>query len=113
MYLLAITVYQVGVVMAQVGNVFACRTERISNHKIGWFSNPLLLFGVGFEIFLVILMVYFGPLVNMMNHQSLPLAYWILLALNAPILYGLEKLRKILFKSSQKPDKQPAQGGNK
>jgi P-type Ca2+ transporter type 2C len=112
-YLLAITVYQAGVVMAQVGNAFACRTERSSNHKIGWFSNPLLLFGVGFEIFLVILMVYFGPLVNLMNHQSLPPAYWILLALNAPILYGLEKLRKSLFNTLQKPVNKLTQGGNK
>src|SRR6185503_3347756 len=42
-YLLATTVFHVGVVMAQVGNAFTCRTETESVHRLGWLSNRFLL----------------------------------------------------------------------
>jgi magnesium-transporting ATPase (P-type) len=55
---LAITVYYAGVVMAQVGNAFACRTERNRGRSLGWFSNPSLLRGIAIELAILLALVY-------------------------------------------------------
>ena len=34
------------IVVAQVANVFACRSDRVSLSRLGWFTNPLLLWGI-------------------------------------------------------------------
>jgi len=93
---LAVTVYWVGVVMAQVGNAFACRTERLRGRALGWLSNPGLLVSVMIELILVAALVYFPPLASRFDHVALPIVFWLGLALYAPALYGLDWLRKML-----------------
>jgi len=39
LYLLAVTTFHAGVVMSQVGNAFACRTEKARGRHLGWLSN--------------------------------------------------------------------------
>jgi P-type Ca2+ transporter type 2C len=95
-YLAAITVFHVGVVTAQVGNLFACRSESRNTHRIGWLSSPFLLASIGVEIVLIGLMVYWPPLAKLFEHASIPPVYWVGLFLYAPLLYGLDYGRKIL-----------------
>jgi len=52
------TVFHVGVVMSQVGNVFACRTFKAHNRQQGWFSNPTLLLGVALELVVIWALIY-------------------------------------------------------
>jgi magnesium-transporting ATPase (P-type) len=96
-YLLATTFFHAGVVTCQVGNVFACRSEKNHTHQLGWLSNPLLLASVLVEIILILLMVYVGPLAELLNHAPIPPVYWIGLGLYAPAIYGLERLRKMFI----------------
>jgi Ca2+-transporting ATPase len=91
---LAITVYFAGVVIAQIGNAFACRTEKLRGRMLGWFSNPVLVWGIIMEVGIVFSLIYIQPLARIFDHYPLPLVYWIGLIFYAPILYGLDWLRK-------------------
>ncbi len=95
-YLAAITVFHVGVVTSQVGNLFACRSESRNTRRIGWLSSPFLLVSIGVEIVLMVLMVYWPPLAKLFEHVSIPPLYWVGLFLYAPLLYGLDYGRKII-----------------
>ncbi len=93
-YLLATTVFHVGVVMAQVGNAFTCRTETEKVHRLGWFSNRFLLFGIMIEILLIVFINTFPPLAEAFGQVALTPAYWLGLSLFGPILFGLDRIRK-------------------
>ena len=69
------TVFHVGVVMSQVGNVFACRTFKAHNRQQGWFSNPTLLLGVVLELVVIIALIYVPPLAIAFDHTALPLLH--------------------------------------
>jgi magnesium-transporting ATPase (P-type) len=98
-YPLATTVFHVGVVMAQVGNVFTCRTETERVHHLGWFSNRFLWLAVAVEVLLILAFVYVGPLARAFNHVPLPPFYWVALILFAPVLYGLDWIRKCIARA--------------
>ena len=49
-YLQATTMTFLGIVACQIGTAFAARTERASLRSAGVFTNPLLLWGILFEI---------------------------------------------------------------
>jgi magnesium-transporting ATPase (P-type) len=96
--LTAMTVFHAGVVMAQVGNAFACRSEKLRGRHLGWLSNRLLFGGIAIEITIILALIYIPPLYNIFNHTPLPPQYWIGLALFAPTLYSLEWIRKGFFR---------------
>jgi magnesium-transporting ATPase (P-type) len=93
-YILATTVFHAGVVMAQVGNAFACRSERAHGRQVGWLRNRFLLVGVGAEIILIALLIYVPSLAATFEHQPLPPLYWAGLGLFPFVIYGLDRLRK-------------------
>lgn len=98
--ILAVTVYHAGVVTAQIGNAFACRTEINRGRDLGWLSNRFLLFGIFFEVGLILLLIYFPPLAGAFYHYSLPPVFWVWLLGYAPVLYSLEWVRKRLLQKS-------------
>jgi magnesium-transporting ATPase (P-type) len=91
---MAQTVFYAGVVMSQVGNVFACRTFKAHNRQQGWLSNTTLLLGVILEIAIILALIYIPPLALAFDHVALPLSFWPVLILFAPVLYILEWIRK-------------------
>ena len=82
--------------MAQAGNVFACRTERLSGRRLGWFSNRFLWIGVLVEIAIILALIYIPILARIFDHVPLPWQYWLVLGLYGPILYALDRTRKVL-----------------
>src|SRR5258707_5926626 len=74
-YILATTVFHAGVVMAQVGNAFACRTEKARGRQLGWLRNRFLLAGVAAEMGLILLLIYVPPLAERFEHLPLPAAW--------------------------------------
>jgi Ca2+-transporting ATPase len=92
------TVFHAGVVSAQIGNVFACRTIKAHNRQQGWTSNPLLLAGIALELLLIALLIYVPPLAVAFDHATLPLIFWPVLLLFGPVLYTVEWLRKALVR---------------
>jgi len=107
---LAVMVYFSGVLMAQVGNAFACRSESHRGRYLGWLSNPFLWVGVAIEVILFLVIVLF----NVLSQHSLGILFWIGLALFAPILYGLDWLRKLWLqkRTSNRLSNAKAMGGH-
>jgi magnesium-transporting ATPase (P-type) len=95
---LAITVYYAGVVMAQVGNAFASRTERNRGRFLGWLSNPSLLRGIAIELIILLGLIYIPPLAHLFGHTAIPSALWIGLILFPLIIYSLDWIRKWFFR---------------
>ena len=92
--LLAVTVYHAGVVLAQAGNAFASRSEANRGRSLGWLSNRFLIVGVGAEIGLIIILIYFRSLADIFQHAPLPPVFWLWLGFYPLILYSLEWIRK-------------------
>jgi P-type Ca2+ transporter type 2C len=92
---LAITVYYAGVVMAQVGNAFACRTERNRGRYLGWLSNPTLIRGVIIDIAILLGLIYIAPLANLFGNVPIPAILWVGLAFFPVVIYGMDWIFKM------------------
>jgi magnesium-transporting ATPase (P-type) len=91
---LATTVFFAGVVMAQVGNAFACRTERAGGGKLAWLGNRALVFGVAVEVLIALSLIYLPGLQTAFGLVPIPPAAWLGLVLFAPAVYALDWIRK-------------------
>jgi Ca2+-transporting ATPase len=103
-YLKATTMCLAGIVAAQIGNVYACRTERESIFEIGFSTNRLILFGILTEIILIIVIVYFEPMQKIFNTSSLSLVDWLLLSSFIPVIFFAEEFRKYLIRYKARSD---------
>ena len=99
--LMAVTVFHAGVVMSQVGNAFACRSESTRGKYLGWTSNKYLLIAVFAEIIGIVLMIYWEPLAQKFEHTSLPALYWIGLSMFSLSIYSIEWIRKRIARSAK------------
>ena len=61
-YLRATTMTFAGIVACQVGTAVAARTERASLRSVGLFTNPMLLWGIAFELVFAAALIYVPPL---------------------------------------------------
>ncbi len=97
LYRQATTVTLAAIVCAQVANVFACRSDRLSIFRLGFTNNHLILWGIGIELLLLLAYVY-TPLGNLML-GTLPLPWWAWgpLILGAVGLLGAEEIRKLVI----------------
>jgi sodium/potassium-transporting ATPase subunit alpha len=96
LYRQATTVTFAGIVLAQVANVFACRSDRLSITRLGWFTNPLLVWGIFIELAILTLIAY-TPIGNdIFGTAALPLWIFGPLAFGALILLVAEEARKVL-----------------
>ncbi len=114
LYKEATTVTVAGIVLAQVANVFACRSDHLSVAKLGWFSNRLILWGILTELTIVAFITY-TPIGNQIFGTS-PLPLWIYapLVLGALMLLAAEEARKVLasrLRQSHKPQVTQPVGG--
>jgi magnesium-transporting ATPase (P-type) len=99
-YPLAVTVFFAGVICAQVGNALACRSEVNRGRHIGWLSNRLLILGICVEVVILLILIYFPPLAHLFNNVHLPIIFWAWLLWYAPIIYGLDWLRKLIVRKA-------------
>lgn len=96
LYKQATTATFAAIVITQVANVFACRSDRVSLSQLGWFTNPLLLWGIATELVVLALIIY-TPWGNAIFGTG-PLPAWIFgpLALGALVLLFAEESRKFI-----------------
>jgi Ca2+-transporting ATPase len=95
--LLAVTAFHAGVVLSQVGNAFACRSEILRGRHLGWLSNRFLIAGVMVELSLIMFLIYVPSLASAFNHAPLPGILWLWLLVYPLGLYGAEWTRKLLI----------------
>lgn len=100
-YQQATTMTFLSMVACQVGTAFAARTERASLRSIGVFSNPLLLWGVAFELVLTATLIYVPVCQGLLGTAALP-AKDVLLVLPFPfIVWGADELRRWAIRRRQ------------
>jgi magnesium-transporting ATPase (P-type) len=99
LHLKAITTLFVGIVVMQIANVFACRSEKLSAFKIGFFNNKLILWGIVFELILTCSIIYIPFFQKIFNTIGLGMQEWGILFVFMVIIFFLEELRKKLSRN--------------
>ena len=90
------------VVVTQVGNLFAQRTDRASVFRAGLPANRLLWAGIAVEIALLLAIVYFPPLQRVFGTAGIPLEGWLFILPWAPALLLAEEARKAIVRRREK-----------
>jgi Ca2+-transporting ATPase len=92
----ATTAALAAIVVCQMGNAFACRSERISAFRMGAFSNPLLGIGLGVEAVLLLAVVYLPPLQRVFLTAPFPPLAWLALLAGPAALLAVDEAAKRL-----------------
>jgi Ca2+-transporting ATPase len=90
----ATTVTLAAIVACQDGNVFACRSERISIFRLGFFRNRLIWLGILVEWMLILSIIYLSPLEKIFSTKPPSLWQWLALLICPPLLLIADELRK-------------------
>jgi len=101
LHLKAMTVVFVGIVVMQIANIFACRSEKLYAFKLGFFSNKLILWGILFEIILTCVIIYVPFFQKIFNTIGLGWQEWTILFVFMIAIFFLEELRKKLSNSNK------------
>ncbi|MBF0494307.1 MAG: cation-transporting P-type ATPase, partial [Candidatus Omnitrophica bacterium] len=102
LHLKATTMVFVGIVVMQIANVFACRSERHSVFKIGILGNKLLLWGILFEIVFTIALVYMPFFQKVFATTAIGWKDWAILFAFMVVIFIAEELRKAFMNRKQK-----------
>ncbi len=98
LYRRATTMTLAAIVAAQVGNVFACRTDRESVFRVGLFGNRLVLAGIAAELAVLLALVTLPPLRAAFGLVVPAPAEWMLLLAFPPVVLLLEEARKLVVR---------------
>ncbi|RJS48164.1 MAG: ATPase [Methanobacterium sp.] len=102
LYRLATTMVFAGIVMAQIGTLLACQTTRTSSFQIGLFKNRWIIFGILFELVVLISIIYLPFLQNIFGTEGLGLVEWLYIITFIPIMFFSDELRKFLMNKREK-----------
>jgi len=100
LYLQATTACLTGIVIAQVANVFACRSFRESVFSIGFFTNKLIFLGIAFELALQFFIVYHPWGNKIFATHPIAMGTWLVLIPFAFLLFFGEEARKAFTRHS-------------
>lgn len=95
-YVKGTTMTFAGIVVAQMGNVLACRTSKTSLFKTDWMSNKWIWLGILWQISILSAIVYLSPLQKAFGTTALGINEWMFLLALAGIILVAEELRKFL-----------------
>jgi magnesium-transporting ATPase (P-type) len=97
-YQTATTVTHTTIIMTQIGNAFACKTNFDSVFKAGFFKNRLLFLGILGEIIIINALIYIPGLNTYFNHYPLSWHNWLLVIAFIPAVLVFEELRKLILR---------------
>ncbi|MEN6466816.1 MAG: HAD-IC family P-type ATPase [Syntrophaceae bacterium] len=95
LHLKATTMVFAGIVVMQIANVFACRSETKSAFRIGLFGNRLLIWGIIFEIIITAALIYIPAFQGVFSTIAITAADWAILLGFMLVIFFLEELRKV------------------
>jgi len=101
-YIKGTTMTFAGIVVAQVGNVLACRTNKTSIFKTSLRSNKWIWLGIAAQISILSAIVYVSFLQNAFGTTFLGLNDWLFLILLAVIIIFVEEIRKLFARRLSK-----------
>jgi magnesium-transporting ATPase (P-type) len=82
----------------RVGTALAARTERASLRSVGFFTNPLLLWGIASEVAFAAALVYVGPLQSAFGTAALQPVDLAVLAPFPLIVWGADELGRMFLR---------------
>jgi P-type Ca2+ transporter type 2C len=94
LYRRATTMTLAGIVATQVGNVFACRTDRESVFRVGLLANRVVLGSIAAEVAILMALILVPPFPHVFGLAPLAFAEWGILLLFPPAILLLEEGRK-------------------
>jgi len=107
-YLQATTVTFAAIVACQVGTAFAARTDRASLFTVGLRSNPLLLWGIAFELVFTAAVIYLPWLQDLFGTASLPPGQLAVLLPFPFLVWGADELLRWTRRRQQSPIELPS-----
>ena len=96
LYQRATTMTLIGIVAAQIGNVFACRTDRESVFHLGLLSNRLVLLGIAAELAVLLGLLTVPPLRAVFGLVPPAPAEWTLVLAFPAVILLLDEGRKLV-----------------
>ncbi|MFN6537508.1 MAG: cation-translocating P-type ATPase [Nostoc sp. EkiNYC01] len=94
----ATTVTLAAIVACQDGNVFACRSERVSIFRLGFFTNRLIWLGIAVEWVLILSIIYSPTLQKIFSTAALQPSHWLALLVCPPLILIADELRKAIVR---------------
>jgi potassium/sodium efflux P-type ATPase len=94
-YIKGVTMTFAGIVVAQVGNVVACRTSKISVFKTKLSTNKWILFGTVAQLSILSFLIYVPFMQSFFGTTALGIWDWTFLASLALIVVFAEEIRKL------------------
>ncbi|OGW53242.1 MAG: ATPase [Nitrospirae bacterium RBG_13_43_8] len=91
-----------GIVIMQVANVFACRTQNDSVFKVGIFSNKVILWGIAIEILLSAIIIYQPWGNKIFSTAPIPYTIWMILIPFAILLFVAAEVKKLITRNVKK-----------
>jgi magnesium-transporting ATPase (P-type) len=82
------------VIMCQIGVAFACRSATQWPGRLGWFSNRLLLLGVGTALALLACFLYIPAVADVLGQAPPPPLGWLMAIMGIPVMLGVDALHK-------------------
>jgi magnesium-transporting ATPase (P-type) len=95
-YIVATTVFFLGVVAAQIGSALACRTEVDPIHHLGFFSNRYLWGGLVGMVLIALALVFIPLLAEPFHMAPPPPQFWSMFIIFPPIVFGIDWVRKLI-----------------
>ena len=102
-YLQATTITFTGIVACQIGTAFAARTDRASLFSVGLLSNPLLLWGIAFELAFTAAVIYVPWLQDVFGTAALTPAQLVVILPFPFVVWGADELVRLLRRRSTRP----------
>jgi magnesium-transporting ATPase (P-type) len=101
-YAKGVTLMFAGIVVAQAGNVLACRTSKQSVFKTSLKTNKWIIFGIASQIGILALIVYVPLMQHVFTTAPLNLSDWAFLISLALIVVFAEEIRKFFSRKFSK-----------
>ncbi|QFS50677.1 HAD-IC family P-type ATPase [Nostoc sphaeroides] len=90
------------IVACQDGNVFACRSERVSIFRLGFLTNRLIWLGIAVEWVLILSIIYSPTLQKIFATAALQPSQLLLLLICPPLILIADELRKRIVRQTPK-----------
>ncbi|WP_434994726.1 cation-translocating P-type ATPase [Arthrobacter sp. Ld5] len=92
------------VVLAQLANAFACRSESLPPWRLGWRTNPLMLRAVAVELVALLGFLFIVPVAAMLGHAPPTAAGLLVALLSMPALLAADYWHKrLMHRKTQVP----------
>ncbi|MCJ7519992.1 MAG: HAD-IC family P-type ATPase, partial [Anaerolineaceae bacterium] len=90
------------VVMTQIGNLFAQRSEKVSVFKMQLFNNKMIWMGILTEVVIILMFIYMPVFNNFIGTGPFEAKYWLILIGMIPSLIITDEIRKWMLRIRKK-----------